>query len=429
MLSNPDKRELNKEKAMKLAKYSFGTGDRFGLQGNAQLEAIRKAHEKGVEIVIVWNKSHREHTIVHTSQQDLRQEADKAILAAGWTENYHVDADHINMSNVDLFLEHSDFFTLDVADFIGTKAPQEDIETFVEKYNSYTGEMQVDGMTEPLVITGEKLQTIAEKYLFAVQQAAAIYQHIAEKKGPTSFITEVSMDETAEPQTPEELFFILAAIADNKIPAQTIAPKFTGRFNKGVDYQGDVEQFNREFEDDICIIRQAVRRFGLPDNLKLSVHSGSDKFSIYPGIRKAIETHNAGVHVKTAGTTWLEELIGLAESGKEPLNLVKQIYRKAYDRFDELCGPYASVIDINRAALPSPNVFETWDSKRIAQTIRHDQSCPLYDINTRQLLHVAYKVAAEYGDTYLKAVGDNEAVVSRHVCDNLFKRHIVPLFL
>jgi tagaturonate epimerase len=414
---------------MKLAKYSFGTGDRFGLQGSAQLEAIRKAHAKGVEMAIVWNKSYREHAIVGTSQQDVRREADEAIHAAGWSGSYHVDADHIGLGNVGSFLDHSDYFTLDVADFIGKKAAEPDLKAFVEKYASHIRDLRIAGLAKRLEITCEKLRSIAEKYLFAVQQAAAIYRHIAAKKGAGNFITEVSMDETAEPQTPDELFFILAALADCKIPVQTIAPKFTGRFNKGVDYQGDVAQFNREFSDDLCVIHRAVRSFSLPENLKLSIHSGSDKFSIYPGIRKAIETQNAGVHIKTAGTTWLEELIGLAESDGEALKLVKKIYRNAYDRFDELCGPYATVIDIDRTALPLPVRVDSWESTRMVRAIRHDPRCPVYDSNIRQLLHVGYKVAAECGDMYLNAVKDHMGVVAKHVCDNLFERHITPLFL
>ena len=92
---------------------------------------------------------------------------------------------------------------------------------------------------------------------------------------------------------------------------QTIAPKFTGRFNKGVDYVGDLAQFEKEFNDDLAVIAHAIAQYGLPNNLKLSVHSGSDKFSIYPIIGNALRRTGAGVHVKTAGTTWLEELIGL----------------------------------------------------------------------------------------------------------------------
>ena len=100
---------------------------------------------------------------------------------------------------------------------------------------------------------------------------------------------------------------------------QTIAPKFTGRFNKGVDYVGDLAQFEKEFNDDLAVIAFAVKEFGLPADLKLSVHSGSDKFSIYPAIRRAIRRTGAGLHIKTAGTTWLEELIGLASAGGEGL--------------------------------------------------------------------------------------------------------------
>jgi hypothetical protein len=414
---------------MKLAKYSFGTGDRFGLQGAAQLEAISKARAAGVDLAIAWNKSQREHSIVGTVPADVRREADEAIRAAGKDIEYHVDADHINLSNVQAFIEPSDFFTIDVADYIGKKAEDADLADFVARFGRYKGRLLIEGIDAPLVVSAERLRAIAEKYLFAVQQAAAIYRHIEEKKGKGSFITEVSMDETAEPQSPDELFFILAALARYQVPVQTIAPKFTGRFNKGVDYQGDVSRFDQEFSDDICVIRRAVREFGLPADLKLSVHSGSDKFSIYPGIRRALAIHDAGVHIKTAGTSWLEELIGLAEAGGAAADLVKGIYRDSYARFEALCQPYATVIDIDRQALPLPETVANWPSDRLARTIRHDQSCPGYDRNVRQLLHVGYKVAAERGEVYLTAVRNNSEVVGRQVCDNLFERHLKPLFL
>jgi len=414
---------------MKLEKYSFGTGDRFGHQGRAQLDAIKKAKEGGVDIAIVWNKSHREHLIVGTSPDDVRKEADDAVSSSSWSGAYYVDADHIGLANVDGFMGASDFFTLDVADFIGEKADEDELEAFVEKYSEYCGQLSIDGIPTPLEITIDKIRNIAEKYLVAVNQAAEIYGYIESKKGKDNFITEVSMDETDEPQTPEELLFILAALGDKGIPIQTIAPKFTGRFNKGVDYQGDVEQFNREFNDDVCVIKYSVSAFNLPSNLKLSVHSGSDKFSIYPGIRQAIEQHNAGVHIKTAGTSWLEELIGLAESGESSLELVKDIYVRAHSRFDELSAPYSTVIDIDRNLLPSPDEFRKWNGLQVARSIRHDASCSDYDINIRQLLHVGYKVAAEFGDTYLQALKDNSDIVGKHVCSNLFEKHITPLFL
>src|SRR5439155_22807015 len=164
------------------------------------------------------------------------------------------------------------------------------------------------------------------------------------------------------PQTPPEWVRILAALADEKVPVQTIAPKFTGRLNKGVDYVGDLAQFEKEFRDDLAVIAFAVRRFGLPSNLKLSVHSGSDKFSIYGPIRRAVRESGAGLHVKTAGTTWLEEVIGLAEAGGAGLELAKEIYARALKKKDELCAPYAAVIEIDAAKLPPADEVNGWSS-------------------------------------------------------------------
>ncbi|MEE4165964.1 MAG: tagaturonate epimerase family protein, partial [Desulfocapsaceae bacterium] len=304
---------------MELAKYSIGTGDRFGLQGKAQLAAFQKAQNEGVDLGIVWNKSYREHSIVKTTPDDVRTEADQAVKAVGWKGQYLVDADHIGLGNVDLFIKSSDFFTLDVADFIDKKAEESELVTFQKKYSHFVGNLTVPGLDDPIEITGELLREIAEKYLLAVKEAAAIYRHIKRTKKNGDFVTEVSMDETAEPQEPVDLLFILAALADEGVPVQTIAPKFSGRFNKGVDYIGDVERFRDEFEKDICVLNFSIDTFDLPADLKLSIHSGSDKFSIYPVIRELIRKYDCGIHVKTAGTTWLEELIGLAESGGEAL--------------------------------------------------------------------------------------------------------------
>lgn len=414
---------------MKLEKYSFGTGDRFGQQGAAQLKAVRMAAERGVDIAIVWNKSHREHVIVGTSAADVRQEADAAVKGSRWEGGYHVDADHIGLDNVGQFVEHCDFFTIDVADYIGEKAADDDISAFVQANQQFIDSLKIEGLERAIRVSPDQLRSIAEKYLFAIEQAARIYDYIKAEKGIEPFITEVSLDETDTPQTPAELFFILAAVAAYRVPIQTIAPKFTGRFNKGVDFVGDVDRFNQEFNDDACVVNQAIISFGLPDNLKLSVHSGSDKFSIYPGIRRALERHGVGVHVKTAGTTWLEELIGLAEAGGDAFTLVKKIYRQAFGRYEELCAPYASVIDIDQPQLPSPDEVDLWGGIRFAKTLRHDQGCHDYDSNLRQLLHVAYKVAAEYGSVYLEAVNNNGEIIGKNVTTNLFDRHLKPLFL
>jgi hypothetical protein len=414
---------------MILEKYSIGTGDRFGKQAAAQLNAVIKAKTSGADIAIVWNKSHREHSIIHTNPSSVRKAADKAVGELDWKGGYHVDADHISLGNVDLFLDSSDFFTLDVADFIGEKASDEKIGRFTAKYRSWAGTLKIPGIEEDLEIDEEKIRIIAERYLLAVNEAGKIYRHIEEKKGKDTFITEVSMDETDLPQTPEELLFILAAISDEGIPVQTIAPKFTGRFNKGVDYVGNPEQFGKEFDEDVCVIAFAVKEFGLPSNLKLSVHSGSDKFSIYPLIRGSIREHHTGIHIKTAGTTWLEELIGLAEGGGKGLEIAKEVYASALKRFDELTSPYATVIDINREKLPAASEVESWTGARFVSALRHDQNNPEYNMHLRQLLHVGYKVASEMGDRYLEALVEYEETVGKNVTGNLFDRHIKPLFM
>ena len=414
---------------MELSKYSFGVGDRFGHQGKAQLKAVIQAKAAGVDICPVWNKSNREHSIIGTYPADVRAEADSAVTSLSWQGPYHVDADHINLSTVDAFIDPCDFFTLDVADSIGRAADNDYIETFVQMHGDLIGTLQIEGIGCQIVLSKSDLQHYAVHYLGAVKAAAQIYRHIASIKGAGNFITEISMDETNRSQTPAEMLVILAAVSDERIPAQTIAPKFTGRFNKGVDYVGDVAQFEREFNDDLAVIRYAVKKFTLPANLKLSVHSGSDKFSIYGAIRRTIRKFDAGLHVKTAGTTWLEELIGLAEADGEGLEVAKEVYAKSLSKYDELCGPYATVTDIDKSKLPTANEVKEWSSQTYVSILRHEQSNPAYNPHARQLLHVGYKVAAQMGDKYLRALEQFEPLVAKNVTENIFDRHIRRIFL
>ena len=378
---------------MTISKYSFGIGDRFAHEGENQLKALIAAEKKfGVHFTPVWNKSNREHTIIGTEPMSTRQEADAAVKALGYTDPYFCDADHINLSNVDKFIDACDFFTIDVADYIG------------------------------------KTGSLEERYLPAVKEAGKIYRHIAEKKGADNFVTEVSMDEVPVAQTPDEIKYILTELAKEKVPLQTFAPKFTGRFNKGVDYVGDLAQFEREFEEDIQVIQWAVKELGLPANLKLSIHSGSDKFSIYPIMGKLIRKYDVGIHVKTAGTTWLEEIIGLSLADPEALTLAKKIYRSALTRMDELTVPYASVIDVDTSKLPEPDVVDGWDAQTFAKTLRHDESEPLYNPSFRQLIHVSFKVAAELKDEYIPALERSADVIGREIEANIGERHVKLLF-
>ena len=414
---------------LELERFSFGVGDRFAHQAKAQLRAFQMLANDGVDVVPVWNKSNREHSFIGSEPASVRDAAQAAVQELGWTRPWHVDADHIRLETVDRFLEPSDFFTIDVADSIGQAAAAADVDAFVQRHADLIGQLALPGVAQPLSIRQADLQQTAQKYLAAVQQAGEIYRYIARRKGADNFITEVSMDETDAPQTPPELLIILIAMADEKIPLQTIAPKFTGRFNKGVDYVGDLQQFTREFNDDLAVIDYVVHRYGLPRGLKLSVHSGSDKFSLYPIIRRALEGRTAGLHIKTAGTTWLEELIGLCEAGGDGLALATEIYAYAVEHASELCAPYASVIDIDLRKLPSLREVQSWDGPRFAAALRHIPTNPAFNAHLRQLLHVSFKIAAAAGSRYTDLLEKHADIVGAEVTENIYVRHMRPLFV
>lgn len=414
---------------LEISKYTMGMGDRFAQQGVAQLQACLMAAQGGVEVCPAWNKSNREHIIIGSEPVDVRAAADAAVKALAWRKPYYVDADHINLNTVDRFTASSDFFTIDVAEYIGKSTDSCAVKAFVDRHPELTGEVSIAGLDRPFDLSRAEVERIVDKYLCSTREAGRVYRRISSRKSGMPFVTEVSMDETDSPQAPPELLVILAAIAEEEIPIQAIAPKFSGRFNKGVDYVGDVGRFEKEFNDDIRVIAHAIKRYSLPDTLKLSVHSGSDKFSIYPAINRALKEHGCGVHVKTAGTTWLEEVIGLAEHGGEGLKLAKQIYAGALACIDELCPPYAAVIDINREALPTDAEVNGWTSEQYVRALRHNKADRLFNSSLRQLLHVGYRVAAKMGPRYLNLLEECQTSVARNVTTNLFDRHLKPLFL
>lgn len=411
-----------------LPRLTLGVGDRFGLEGEAQLSAIQAAVRAGFPVHPVWNKSNREHTIIGSEPQDLRAEADAATRSLGWTEAYFVDADHINLQTVDRFIGCSDFFTLDVADYSGRPAPAEDLAAFSSRHARLVGSHPLPNLDAPVIITAEDLRRTSAKFLWAMQEAGRIYRHVLARKGDEPFAVEVSVDETDTPQTPAELLLILAMISDEGIPAQTIAPKFTGRFNKGVDYQGDLSAFEREFDADLAVIRYAVEALGLPPSLKISVHSGSDKFSLYPIIRRLMEKHGAGLHLKTAGTTWLEEVTALAEADGDGLALAKEIYAGALGQAAELIAPYAPVVEIDVPSLPSVDAVAAWTAEEFVGALDHTPGCPAYNPQFRQFIHVSFKVAAAMGARFTDALRARRAAVGARVRGNLLHKHLEPLF-
>jgi hypothetical protein len=144
-------------RGLMLNKYSVGTGDRFAHQAKAQLQACVNALSAGVEVVPVWNKSNREHLIIGSEPISARQAADAAVKALNWKLPYFLDADHITAATVDRFIAPCDFFTFDVADFIGQPAEAADIDAFVKRHPELLGSIEIAGVDEALDITANDL--------------------------------------------------------------------------------------------------------------------------------------------------------------------------------------------------------------------------------------------------------------------------------
>src|SRR5580658_1670295 len=182
------------DRSLVLGKYSIGTGDRFAHQAKAQLRASMLALEAGIEVQPAWNKSNREHSIIGSEPGSVRRAADAAVRELGWDRPYFVDADHIGAKTVDRFLDACDFYTIDVADFIGQKAEQSAIDAFIADYKSLLGPIRLEGAEDSFTITESDLRQTAAKFLTAVKTAGVVYRQIELAKGMGNFIAEVSMD-------------------------------------------------------------------------------------------------------------------------------------------------------------------------------------------------------------------------------------------
>src|SRR5687768_11279317 len=146
---------------LQLGKYSVGVGDRFAHQAKAQLRACLLAAEAGVEVIPVWNKSNREHTIIGSEPGSVRTAADAAVKELGWKKPYHVDADHIRLDTVDRFLAASDFYTIDVADSIGQPVAPNAVKIFATRHPEFIGTVAIPGVSEPFTTTPADVERVA----------------------------------------------------------------------------------------------------------------------------------------------------------------------------------------------------------------------------------------------------------------------------
>ncbi len=402
---------------------SAGLGDRLGVATPGHVRAIRAA---GGIFPIYAQQSIREMERTHRTPDDVMDDATWGVLQEGWTEGYGADADHLKTAaDIELCAAAGFvFYTLDPREHVDALADTDDLATLKAKYDElpwkrletspaenrarYAGLQVTLGDDLALEIDEEQALRAACKYGRAVAHLAGLSRHLAAVMGERPYELEISVDETDTPTTTQEHYYIASELKRLGVSWVSLAPRYVGRFEKGVDYIGDLAEFEREFARHVAVA-QALGPY------KLSLHSGSDKFSIYP-----IAARLAGtlVHLKTAGTSYLEGLRAVAQV--EP-SLFRRVLAFAVEHYDTERASYHVSADM--AQVPD------WRDLP-------DEALPalLDDFHARQALHVTFGLVltgrTEGGDylfreaIYAVLAGDEEAhyqALSRH-----FARHLTP---
>ena len=401
---------------------SFGLGDRLGIAGPAHLRAMRGSGFKAV----LAQQSIRELERTERTPDEVMDAATWAVIEEGWTDAWGADADHLKTpADVELMAEAGfTMFTIDPGDHVVDAAddmtaaeleeataalPWSDLEiTTPEALARYGGGAVVVGPELTLDPTPEDVLRGWVKYGASLAHAARMYRHIAATMGERPFEVEVSVDETASVTSPFEHWLVASELRRMGVEWIGLAPRFIGDFEKGIDYRGDLEVFRAEYIKHLAIA-EALGPY------KISIHSGSDKFGVY---RVIGEIGRGGVHVKTAGTSYLEALRTIAAC--EP-------------------GLFREILDFSRSLYEHErrtyHVSAVLDRVPAGADLRDGGLRGLFeDEDARQVLHVTFgRVLTEktegggylFKDRLLAALEEHEAA---H-CENLvthFGRHTAP---
>jgi hypothetical protein len=378
-------------------KLSAGCGDRLGPATPGHLRAIRKV--EGVAPVLA-QQSMRENARTGRSVQQVMDDAMWGVFQEGWREPWGADADHLKTeADVDLCVAAGySFFTVDPGDHVDNEAHTAPLEVLEDKVRALpwadlddssdrlqerylTDEFEVEDLR--LAYDETTLARAAAKYGRAIAHAARMYRHLVSVTRGRSFEFEVSVDETETPTSPLEHYFVAGELRRLGVQWVSLAPRYVGRFEKGVDYIGDLDLFDRELAQHAAIAR-------VLGPYKLSIHSGSDKFSAYPSY-----VRHAGrlVHLKTAGTSYLEALRAIA--GTEP-GLFRKILAFALERYDEDRATYHVSAEPHR--VPRPDEVADVDLARV-----------LDQFDGREVLHVTFgSVLSLFGKELLAALDEHE---------------------
>ena len=393
---------------------SAGCGDRMGPATPGHIRAVRNA--EGI-LPILAQQSMRENARTGRSPQQVLDDAMWGVFQEGWRKPWGADADHLmTTADVDLCVAAGyTFFTVDPGEHVDNEAhsaamellkdkvhalPWSDLEDSPDAFHErYLGvEFDVEGWT--IVFDEVALARAAAKYGRAVAHTARMYRHLADAMGSRPFELEVSVDETETPTSPHEHYYVANELRRLGVRWVSLAPRYVGRFEKGVDYIGDLDEFEREMAKHAAIAR-------VLGPYKLSIHSGSDKFSVYP-----IYARHAGrlVHLKTAGTSYLEALRAIA--AVEP-SLFREILLLARARYEEDRATYH--VSAELAKVPSPENLSDGDLAGV-----------LDQFDGREVLHVTFGSAMDrLGGDLLAALDAHEeayyAALEAH-----FDRHLAP---
>ncbi|MGC9454174.1 MAG: tagaturonate epimerase family protein [Phycisphaerae bacterium] len=398
---------------------SLGFGDRLGLATPGHIRAVRGTHISPV----LAQQSIREMKRTRRTPEEVMDAATWGVMQEGYRDTFGSDADHLQQPlDIDRTAEAGfTMFTIDPGEHVDDEADDRDPAALAGK---------LEGLdTEPLEATADDLRKLyvdrtfplegggevsfdeetflraAAKYAGAVAHTVRMYRHLREKRDEGEFELEVSVDETETPTSPEEHYFIAAELKRLGVQWVSLAPRFVGRFEKGVDYIGDLDEFRRSFARHAAVMRTV-------GPYKISIHSGSDKFSIYPIVAELTE---GLVHVKTAGTSYLAALKAIAET--DP-GLFREIIEFARKRYETDKATYHVSADISRVPatgdLPDDALGELTDH-----------------FDARQMLHVTFgSVLTEddgglFGSRISDALRGDEETHYEAVRSHL-RRHVEP---
>ena len=314
-------------------KASFGFGDRLGLATPGHAAALKRC---GAGILPIFaQQSIREMTRTNRTPQQVMEDSQKGLKQAGYTGVQGADADHLKTpADVERTMQAGFvFFTIDPSGEVDAGADQYSADQVAEKFKPLAGEIKWLGEYEGKKVklaTGTTIdfssavcRRAAVKYGKAIAMATNLAKHIEQtaKKMNQPFEIELSVDETPEPTTLAEHYIIADQCVKAGMKLVSLAPRFIGEFEKGVDYKGDVAALEKSLGDHAAIAKQL-------GPYKLSLHSGSDKLSIYPSLARATK---GLFHVKTAGTSYLEALRTVVRVDPKLFREVVKLSRSRYD--------------------------------------------------------------------------------------------------